>query len=110
MPARYRYTLRPAYGSGELLIEIFRGADQETFFTDLLKALEAMQPRVKKRDDSWVSDEFVYHFDSAAGAFSLHIDTWGLGFIMAEANSGAVPVIDRLLQTAPDFEKSETPS
>lgn len=103
----YQYYFRPAYHSEELLIDIFSGAENETFINDFLNAIDEIKPKMIDILDVWMNDEVLMTIDSEIGIFSLSKDIWGFGFIMAEKNQEALIRINSILEKSEMFEKIE---
>lgn len=107
MSQPYKYYLRPAYGSDELLLEFSISSDAQEFFKDLFKTLESINPEIESLDDLWMNDEVLLHVDSIQGKFLLSKDVWGLAFIMAEKNQPCIKFINDILIKSSLFEKVE---
>jgi len=103
----YKYYLRPAYGSDELLLEFSINSDVQEFFKDLFKTLESIDPKIESLDDLWMNDEVLLHVDSIQGRFLLSKDVWGFAFIMAEKNQSCIKFINDILVKSSLFEKVE---
>lgn len=103
----YKYYFRPGYGSENLLIEIFEGAERETFVSDFLDAVCEINPKLNDVLDLWMNDEIEMSYDSEAGAFALSKDIWGFAFITAENNQEGLARINSILEKASLFEKFE---
>ncbi|MEO8237068.1 MAG: hypothetical protein ABI576_03095 [Flavobacterium sp.] len=76
----YKYYFRPGYQSQDLLIDIFDGAESETFNADFLNAIAEVNPRMIDIVDLWMNDEVLMTFDSEAGQFTISKDIWGFAF------------------------------
>ncbi|KAF2516100.1 hypothetical protein [Flavobacterium foetidum] len=103
----YQYHFRPGYHSDKLLIDIFLGAERETFNNDFLHSIASLKPHMIEVLDLWMNDEILLHFDSEAGKFSLSKDVWGLAFVTADENQDGLKKIDLILQQSDLFEKIE---
>ena len=104
---KYKYHLRPGYGSKNLLIEVFYGAEHEPFLTDIFKALDSIHPVVHHLSDLWMNDEILMDITSDAGPFTLSKDIWGLAFLLADENQSGIQEIDAILQRNDQFQKVE---
>lgn len=103
----YKYKLRPAYKSKELLIEIFSGVENEDFVNDFKQTLIEIEPELIKKEDVWVNDEILYHFNSNIGKYTMCSSNWDIVFINAEDNQNGIIAIEQLLLKNPKFEKIE---
>jgi hypothetical protein len=83
----YKYYLRPAYGSDEMLLEFSISSDAQQFFKDLFETMESINPKIESLDDLWMNDEVLLHVDSIKGKFLISKDIWGFAFIMAEKSA-----------------------
>ncbi len=104
---KYKYHLRPGYKSQNLLIEIFSGAEDEYFLTDLLGAMASINPKIDEINDLWMNDEILMEVSSDIGLFSISKDIWDFAFIMADNNQECIIKIDLLLDTNEHFQKVE---
>jgi hypothetical protein len=107
MKAHYKYHFRPGYGSKNLLIEIFSGAERDDFIADLMTAIQAIHPMFVGQMDLWMNDEILVEMDSEFGGFVISKDIWGLGWILADEHQIVVHQIDALLSQDARFEKVE---
>ena len=103
----YKYFFRPGYQSENLLIEIFDGAENETFVSDFLGAVREINPKLNDVLDLWMNDEVLMSYDSEIGFFTLSKDIWGFAFITAENNQQGLAQINSILEKASLFEKVE---
>lgn len=103
----YTYRFRPEYGSSKLLLEFIKGVEKKSFLDELLKALEVLNPKVLGTLDLWMNDEVMTTIDSDLGEFTLSIDIWDLGFIMADANQECLKKIDSILNRNPLYIKED---
>ena len=103
----YQYYFRPAYHSEKLLIDVFNGAENETFTADFLQTIHEIKPKMIDILDLWMNDEVLMTIDSEIGQFTLSKDIWGLGFITAEDNQEALVRINSILEKSEMFEKVE---
>lgn len=103
----YQYYFRPAYKSEELLIDIFGGAESESFNSDFLNTIAILKPTMTDILDLWMNDEVLMNFDSEIGSFTLSKDIWGLAFITAEHNQEGLSKINSILENSELFEKVE---
>ena len=103
----YTYKCRPGYGSDKLLIEIYKGAEQEVFVFDLSNALKEINLKIKEFQDLWMKDEFIVKATSDIGKFTLSKDIWNIAFIKADENQKVITIIDTILSMNPIFKKEE---
>lgn len=103
----YKYYFRPGYQSTDMLIEIFDGAENESFISDFISALSEIKPNTIDVLDLWMNDEILLSYDSEVGTFTLSKDIWGFGFVIAENNQKGLFAIDSILEKSPLFEKVE---
>lgn len=103
----YKYKLRPAYKSKELLIEIFSGVENDAFEMDVNLALTDIEPELIEEEDLWMNDEVLYVYNSKIGTYTLSKDIWNNAFIISEENQNGIIVIEKLLMKNPKFEKIE---
>ena len=103
----YKYYFRPGYKSKKLLIDIFDGAEKDTFFSDFIGAITEINPKVSDVSDLWMNDEITFEFDSQFGKFTFFKDIWGFAFIMAENNQNCLVTISSLLERSELFEKTD---
>jgi len=103
----YKYHFRPGYQSKELLIDVFGGAENETFVSDFVNAIHEIKPKMIDILDLWMNDEVLMTYDSEAGKFTISKDIWGFAFIMAENNQEVLAQINSILEKAELFEKVE---
>ncbi|BDU24385.1 hypothetical protein [Flavobacterium sp. GSB-24] len=101
----YKYHFRPAYKSEELLIDIFNGAENESFIPDFVHAIQELKPKMIDILDLWMNDEVLMTYDSEIGSFTISKDIWGFAFIMAENNQDGLARIDSILEQSELFEK-----
>lgn len=101
----YQYYFRPGYQSEELLIDIFGGAEKESFFPDFMEAIKEIKPKMNDILDLWMNDEVLMTIDSDAGTFTVSKDIWGLAFIMADNNQEGLQRINSILEQSQQFEK-----
>jgi hypothetical protein len=103
----YKYHFRPGYQATELLIDVFSGAESETFNTDFLHAIEELNPKMIDILDLWMNDEVLMTYDSEIGKFTISKDIWGFAFIMADGNQDGLAKINSILEKTELFEKVE---
>ncbi|MBZ4036031.1 hypothetical protein K6T82_14755 [Flavobacterium sp. 17A] len=103
----YKYYFRPGYQSGNLLIEVFDGAENETFVSDFVHALGEINPKMTDVLDLWMNDEVLLTYDSEIGPFTISKDIWGFAFITAENNQEGLGKINSVLEKSEFFEKVE---
>lgn len=101
----YKFILRPAYGSNELLIEIISSSEKDNFISELEKALCSIKIVIIDSKDLWVNDELLFTADSDFGIFQISIDNLGMIFIMAKENQKIIKKIDFTLNENENFEK-----
>ncbi len=104
---KYKYRCRPEYGSGNLLIEVISGVENDTFGTDLFDAIKEINPQLAGLEDLWMNDEILYIINSDLGDFTLSRDVWDLAFIMCDHNQACISKINTLLLNDNRFEKIE---
>jgi hypothetical protein len=104
---KYKYYLRPGYKSQNLLIEIFSGAEDEYFLTDLLDSISEINPKVDKMNDLWMNDEIEIEVSSDIGSFFISKDIWDLAFIMSDNNQECINKINLILLKDKNFHKVE---
>jgi hypothetical protein len=104
---KYRYYLRPAYGSDKLLIEFLNDTGSEQFIDALFNAIHLIQPVMEGEYELWMNDEVIFKVNSALGRFEISKDVWDLVFIMAHHNQPCVTGISALLNADKRFEKVE---
>ena len=107
MNKMYSYYFRPGYQSQDLLIDVFSGAESETFNADFLNAITELKPKMTDIVDLWMNDETLMTFDSEIGEFILSKDIWGFAFVMAENNQEGLCRINSILECSEFFEKIE---
>lgn len=103
----YKYKLRPGYKSKEVLIEIFGGIEHEDFVNDFKLSIIEIEPELLKKEDDWVNDEILYHFNSKIGKYTMSSSITDVLFIMAEDNQNCIIAIEQLLMKSQKFEKIE---
>jgi hypothetical protein len=101
----YQYYFRPGYQSEELLIDVFGGAEKESFFPDFMEAIKEINPKMIDILDLWMNDEVLMTIDSDAGTFTVSKDIWGFAFIMADTNQEGLQRINSILEKSEQFEK-----
>jgi hypothetical protein len=100
----YRYRLRPAYGSKELLIELLPETADQAFFGELLVVLKQVNANVTDVLDLWMNDEVLLSFESDLGPFLVSKDIWDFVFIMAPENQPAILKIEQALRANAQFQ------
>ncbi|HEY6144074.1 MAG TPA: hypothetical protein VIV55_11735 [Flavobacterium sp.] len=103
----YKYRFRPEYNSENLIIEIFSGVENKSFFSDLLNSIIEINPKIEEISELWMNDEFIFNVQSDIGNFLLSKDIWDLAFIMSENNQECVNRINSILSNDKRFEKVE---
>lgn len=101
----YQYYFRPGYQSEELLIDVFGGAEKESFFPDFMEAIKEINPKMIDILDLWMNDEVLMTIDSEVGKFTVSKDIWGFAFIMADNNQEGLQRINSILEKTEKFEK-----
>jgi hypothetical protein len=104
---KYKYRFRPEYNSENLLIEIFSGVENQSFFSDLVNSIMEINPKIGEISDLWMNDEYILEVQSDIGNFLLSKDIWDLVFIMSENNQECVNRINSILLKDNRFEKVE---
>ena len=107
----FTFRLRPGYGASELIIEfqpVSYGGD--TFdplllLNNLTKLLASSGFREQKGTGDLVPGEHTACFRSVNGTIGLHMDSWGLIFIMGEQNQKDIRSVARLLAALPEFKE-----
>ena len=100
---RHRYKFRPEYGSEKLLIEFVDG-DDPNFVSDLVKALDEINPKINDIYDLWVNDEMTFEVTSKIGEFTLSKSIWGYAFIENGENQEGLKRINSILKADERFE------
>lgn len=103
----YKYHFRPGYQSKDLLIDIFSGAESETFLFDFLHTIREINPKTTDILDLWMNDEILMTYNSEVGEFTISKDIWGFAFIMADYNQDGLYKINSILEKSELFEKVE---
>ncbi|MCP3930381.1 MAG: hypothetical protein GY705_14915 [Bacteroidetes bacterium] len=101
----YKYTVRPGYGSEELLIEFSPDKADETFFNCLFGAITKLSLKIMDIHDLWMNDEVLISLDSEKGKFEISKDVWDLVFILSKNNQKIIKKIDDLLGNSIHFKK-----
>jgi hypothetical protein len=104
---KYKYHLRPGYGSDKLLIEFFSGVGNENFLAELLDAIAPINPKLADLKDLWMNDEIILEMESSIGPFLFSKDVWNTAFIMTDDNQQGLREINSMLMKDPRFEKVE---
>lgn len=102
---KFRYRVRPGYGSKALLVEIIPDTADDDFMTALRIALKELNLKVTNVADLWMNDEVLLSFESDLGAFDLSKDIWNLVFILAPENQPLIKKVDELLTMSGQFQK-----
>lgn len=105
MSIPYRYHLRPAYGSSELLLQFNLDSSDTEFIKDLFNALASIAPTVHSLQELWMNGEILLHINSTIGGFCISRDIWDFAFVTAEENQPCILVIDNILSQSPSFRK-----
>lgn len=101
---KYKYYYRPGYGRNEFLINIFNGAEIESFVPDFLTAISSLNPNLNDITDLWMNDENAMTFESDFGEFILSRDIWGFAFVMSKESQHCIQKIYNLLLSNGYFE------
>lgn len=104
---KYKYRFRPEYNSENLLIEIFSGVENQSFFSDFVNSIMEINPKIGEISDLWMNDEYILEVQSDIGNFLLSKDIWDLVFIMSENNQECLNRINSILLKDNRFEKVE---
>jgi hypothetical protein len=104
---KYKYRLRPEFGSKSLILEFVNGVEKGVFGRNLFDALKEINPKHEEREDLWLNDEVLCTVNSDLGQFTLSKDIWGFAFIMANDNQSCILQINNLLLNDNRFEKIE---
>ena len=99
----YKYTVRPAYGSEELLIEFSPEKADKSFFDNLFGAIADLSLKIIDVHDLWMNDEIIIALDSVEGEFEISRDVWDYAFILAKDNQKIIPRIADLLTKSKHF-------
>jgi hypothetical protein len=103
----YKYHLRPAYDSSELLLQFNLDSSATEFIKDLFKALERIEPTVNSLQELWMNGEILLHINSNIGDFCLSRDIWDFAFVTAEENQSCIIAINKILYQSQLFIKEE---
>ena len=103
----YKYYIRPAYGSTELLLQFNLNSTDTEFIKDLFHALESIHPRVDSLQELWMNGEILLHIHSTIGKFCVSRDIWDFAFITAEENQPGIQAITKLLEQSSRFTREE---
>lgn len=101
----YKYKLRPAYKTSELLIEFFIKSANDEFFGSFYSALSSLNLEQQSVTDLWMNDEVVIDLNSDQGSFEISIDVWDGVFIMSPNNQNVIIKIDEILSEHIEFTK-----
>ena len=99
-----KFTVRPGYGSQDLLIEFNTSKSVEDFRADFLKILSHL-----KYTQTGVKDVIFYdlvEFKSTWGKFYFELDQWGFFWITAE-NNHVIENLAEQLEAQPELERYE---
>lgn len=107
MSVPYKYHLRPAYGSPELLLQFNLDSSDTDFIKDVFKALASIEPKVNSLQELWMNGEIILHISSSIGEFCLSRDIWDFGFVTAEENQPCIKAIHKILDRNPLFMQEE---
>ena len=107
MRVPYKYHIRPAYGSAELLLQFNLSSSDTEFIRDLFNVLAAIEPRVDSLQELWMNGEILLHIHSTIGGFCVSRDIWDFAFVTAEENQTCIMAIHKILDQSPLFIKEE---
>ena len=107
MSIPYKYNLRPAYGSSELLLQFNLDSLDTDFIKDLFNALMGIEPKVDSLQELWMNGEILLHINSTLGEFCVSRDIWDFAFVTAEENQHCILAINKILEQSPLFLKEE---
>jgi hypothetical protein len=107
MQEKYKYRLRPYYGSDPLLLEFTVDSPDVEIEKDLFEAIKELDPIVEDLQDLWMNDEVVITVSCSKGGFILTKDIWGLVFIMAGQNQPCIMAINEILERSEMFVREE---
>ena len=102
---KYRYTIRPAAESNNLIIEFLDLPKNKEFVKLLIQAFAGINIQVINYDDLWMNDEIVLNTSSDIGAFTIYRDAADYYFITANDNPEVIPKLAELLSVNPHFIK-----
>lgn len=100
----YTFTVRPGYGSDDLLIEFGGVSDRYVFVETLqteLQRIDATETAAPLRPA--IVDELLIEYDSPHGPFEFSMDIWDLAFIHAPDNQDAIDAIADVLRDSSNF-------
>ena len=103
----YKYHIRPAYGSSELLLQFNLNSSDTEFIKDLFNVLSSIEPKVNSLQELWMNGEILLHIHSTIGEFCLSRDIWDFAFLTAEENQPCIKAINEILDQSPLFIKEE---
>jgi hypothetical protein len=105
MSTQYNYIIRPAEGTGDLIIEIIDLPEDKDFVKQLIRAFESINIQVVNYEDLWMNDEIVLNAASDTGPFTIYRDAAGGYYITANDNPDIIPVLDKILSDTGLFSK-----
>ncbi len=105
MATQYHYTTRAAHEAGKLLIEFTDLPEDKEFVKKLIRAFEQINIQIVNYEDLWMNDEIVLNAASDIGAFTIYRDAEDRYYITANSNPGAIPLIDKILNDNPLFNR-----
>jgi len=103
----YKYFVRPAYGSAELLLQFNLNSTDTDFIKDVFNALASIQPQIDSLQELWMNGEILLHIQSTIGKFCLSRDIWDVAFVTAEENQPCIKAITKILEQNPCFTREE---
>ena len=93
----YHFCIRPAYGSGELLIEFLGPTEGPGFWITLLSVLDTIDAHCDRTLQEWINEDTIGNFTSSAGPFQIHADEWGFVFIFITGNRPTLSALENAL-------------
>ncbi len=103
----YRFKIRPAYNSSEMLIDFSIDEADDVFFGILYGALQGINPSKIDLKDLWVEEDVTLQCDSDLGKFEIVSDIYDLVFITANDNQKVILKIGELLSDHDAFIRQE---
>jgi len=103
----YKYHLRPAYGSTELLLQFNLDGSDTEFIKDLFKTIASIEPTIDSLQELWMNGEILLHINSRIGGFCVSRDIWDFAFVTAEENQSCIKAIHEIISQSPLFLRVE---
>jgi hypothetical protein len=97
MSTQYNYIIRPAEGTGNLIIEIIDLPEDKDFVKQLIHAFESINIQVVNYEDLWMNDEIMLNATSDIGSFTIYRDARDRYYITANNNPDVIPVLSQIL-------------